>query len=195
MWAGLNLQEDDLPQTRAGNFYPLELVRAVTLTWLFSGQRSDEIARLRVGCIRWQHDGTTIAGDSKQVLARDAVCLLDVPTHKTGTAFTKPVDPILGQALDACQAIRHHQAVDRLREGLMAATHATADGSVLGRGLRAGGAVASGGGHRGGRAGHAGAGGGGGAAWASPSSSNCAKTTSRTRRTASGSGSARTGGA
>ena len=109
MWAGLNLQEDDLPQARAGNFYSLELVRAVTLTWLFSGQRSDEIARLRVGCVRWQHDGTTIAGDSKQILARDAVCLLDVPTHKTGTAFTKPVDPILGQALDTWQAIRPDQ--------------------------------------------------------------------------------------
>ncbi|MEU5547579.1 tyrosine-type recombinase/integrase [Streptomyces sioyaensis] len=99
MWAGLNLTEDDLPQTQAGIFYPLELVRAVTLTWLFSGQRSDETARLRTGCIRWEHDGAVIAGDSQQVLARDAVCLLDVPTHKTGTAFTKPVDPILGQAL------------------------------------------------------------------------------------------------
>ncbi|WEB44706.1 tyrosine-type recombinase/integrase [Streptomyces yunnanensis] len=109
MWAGLNLQEDDLPQTKAGNFYPLELVRAVTLTWLFSGQRSDEIARLRTGCIRWEHDGAVIAGDSQQVLARDAVCLLDVPTHKTGTAFTKPVDPILGQALDAWQAVRPTQ--------------------------------------------------------------------------------------
>ena len=106
MWAGLNLQDDDLPQAQAGNFYPLELVRAVTLAWLFSGQRSDEIARLRVGCIRWQHDGTAIAGNSRQVLARDAVCLLDVPTHKTGTAFTKPVDPVLGQALDAWQALR-----------------------------------------------------------------------------------------
>ncbi|MER6526104.1 tyrosine-type recombinase/integrase [Streptomyces sp. NPDC001508] len=50
-----------------------------------------------------------VAGDSKQVLARDAVCLLDVPTHKTGTAFTKPVDPLLGQALDAWQAIRPDQ--------------------------------------------------------------------------------------
>ncbi|MCI3270628.1 tyrosine-type recombinase/integrase [Streptomyces sp. 7R015] len=106
MWAGLNLTDDDLPQTQAGNFYPLELVRAVTLTWLFSGQRSDEIARLRIGCIRWEHDGSVITGDSQQVLARDAVCLLDVPTHKTGTAFTKPVDPILGQALDAWQSIR-----------------------------------------------------------------------------------------
>src|SRR4249919_849266 len=26
MWAGLNLQAADLPQTQAGNFYPLELV-------------------------------------------------------------------------------------------------------------------------------------------------------------------------
>ena len=106
MWAGLNLAGDDLPHSRAGSFYPLELVRAVTLAWLFSGQRSDEIARLRVGCIRWQHDGTAIPGDSRQVLARDAVCLLDVPTHKTGTAFTKPVNPVLGQALDIWQAVR-----------------------------------------------------------------------------------------
>ena len=62
-----------------------------------------------MGCIRWQHDGTAITGDSDQVLARDAVCLLDVPAHKTGTAFTKPVDPILGQALDAWQAVRPAQ--------------------------------------------------------------------------------------
>ena len=53
-WASLNLETADLPETRAGHFYPFEPVRAVTLTWLFSGQpaRSDEIARLRVGCIR-----------------------------------------------------------------------------------------------------------------------------------------------
>ncbi|WP_406154669.1 hypothetical protein [Streptomyces canus] len=84
----------------------MELIRAITLTWLFSGQRSDEIARLRLGCIRWQHDGTPIAGNSEQVLARDAVCLLDIPAHKTGTAFTKPVDPLLGQAINAWEALR-----------------------------------------------------------------------------------------
>ncbi|WP_220447754.1 hypothetical protein [Nonomuraea diastatica] len=95
LWAGLNLTADDLPVTQAGLFYPLELVRAVTLTWLFSGQRSDEIARLRVGCIRWQHDGQTIRGDATDVLAQDTVCLLDVPTHKTGTAFTKPIDSLM----------------------------------------------------------------------------------------------------
>jgi hypothetical protein len=35
--------------------------------------------------------------------------LLDVPTHKTGTAFSKPVDPILGQAIDDWQAARPDQ--------------------------------------------------------------------------------------
>ena len=109
LWAGLNLEPADLPDSRAGHFYPFEMVRAITLTWLFSGQRSDEITRLRVGCIRWQHDDKPIAGDSPQVLARDAVCLLDVPAHKTGTWFAKPVDPILGQAIEAWQAVRPGQ--------------------------------------------------------------------------------------
>jgi len=108
LWAGLNLDVSDLARAD-GRVHPVEMIRAITLAWLFSGQRSDEIARLRVGCIRWQHNGTPIPGDSDQVLARDAVCLLDIPTHKTGTAFTKPVDPLVGQAIEAWQAIRPAQ--------------------------------------------------------------------------------------
>ena len=108
LWAGLNLKPEDLPSP-GGQSYPLELIRAVTLTWLFSGQRSDEIARLRVGCIRWQHDGAGIRGDDHRVLARDAVCLLDVPVHKTGSSFTKPVDPLMGEAIQAWQKIRPAQ--------------------------------------------------------------------------------------
>lgn len=109
LWAGLNLESADLPRGKAGPIYPLELVRAVTLTWLFAGQRSNEIARLCLGCIRWQYDGSPVAGDSERILARDAVCLLDVPAHKTGTAFTKPVDPLLGQAINAWEALRPQQ--------------------------------------------------------------------------------------
>ncbi|GAA5103865.1 tyrosine-type recombinase/integrase [Haloechinothrix salitolerans] len=104
LWAGLNLDSADLP---SGCAHPLEMVRAITLTWLFSGQRSDEIARIRVGCIRWQHDRTPTNDDPSQ--ASDAVCLLDVPTHKTGTAFTKPVDPLLGQGIEEWQAVRPPQ--------------------------------------------------------------------------------------
>jgi len=110
MWAGLNVQPDDFR-----SWYPIELLRAVTITWMFSGLRSDEIARLCLGCIRWQHDDQPTTGDSDTVLARDAVCLLDVPTHKTGTAFTKPVDPLVGQAIEAWQRVRPTQpsTVDR----------------------------------------------------------------------------------
>lgn len=104
LWAGLNLEDTDLPR---GCAHPVEMVRAITLTWLFSGQRSDEIARLRVGCIRWQHDQAPVNEDPGQV--GEAVCLLEVPTHKTGTAFTKPVDPLLGQAIEAWQAGRPAQ--------------------------------------------------------------------------------------
>jgi len=115
LWAGLNLDQDDLPGNSADTYYPMELIRAVTLTWLFSGLRSDELSRLRVGCVRWQHDGVPINGDSRDVLADEAVCLLDVPIHKTGTAFTKPVDPLGGQAIEAWQSLRpgQPQTLDR----------------------------------------------------------------------------------
>jgi integrase len=101
LWAGMNLAADDL--AAAGiRAYPLELVRALALTWLFAAQRSDEIVRLRVGCVRWQRsDGADPASAP--------VCLLDVPVHKTGSAFTKPVDPLLGRAIEAWQAVRPAQ--------------------------------------------------------------------------------------
>lgn len=46
LWAGLNIDPGDFPTNTYGLCYPIELIRAVTLTWLFSGLRSDEIARL-----------------------------------------------------------------------------------------------------------------------------------------------------
>ena len=106
LWAGLNLEHGDVYGAPAGRKHPIELLRALALVWLFGGLRSDEIARLRVGCIRWQH-GARPAAEAASGDA--AVCLLDVPVHKTGTAFTKPVDPILGQAVAAWEAVRPAQ--------------------------------------------------------------------------------------
>jgi len=104
LWAGLHLELTDLPACRGGTYcYPLPLVRALALTWLFSGLRSDEMIRLRVGCVRWQTPADQDGGTA------DPVCLLDVPVHKTGTAFTKPIDPLLGKALEAWQAVRPRQ--------------------------------------------------------------------------------------
>ncbi len=109
LWAGLHLEQDDL--ARAGrdrrHVYPLEYVRAVTLVWLFAGLRSDELSRLRVGCVRWQLPFPD-AGERP-------VCLLDVPVHKTGVDFTKPIDPQVGEAIEVWEAARppQPQCVDR----------------------------------------------------------------------------------
>ena len=121
LWAGLSLEETDLPTSLGGIagggaiLYPLTLVKALTITWLFSGLRCDEIVRLRVGCIRWQQsDGGPGAGPAHQA-SDGATCLLDVPTHKTGASYTKPVDPLLGEAVAAWEAQRPSQPlmVDR----------------------------------------------------------------------------------
>lgn len=54
LWAGLNLTAQDLPihMSRRASWYPAEMVRAVVVVWLFAGLRVDELARLRVGCVR-----------------------------------------------------------------------------------------------------------------------------------------------
>jgi integrase len=105
LWAGLRLEQDDLPRAGRdgvqGHAYPLQYVRALALVWLFAGLRSDEISRLRVGCVRWQQPTDDTA-------ARP-VCLLDVPVHKTGIDFTKPVEPQVGQAIEAWEAVRPQQ--------------------------------------------------------------------------------------
>lgn len=107
MWAGLNLAADDIPRHGGGgdSFYPLALLRAVAVVWLFAGLRSDEIVRLRTGCIRWQQtepDSPAHEGDGR-------ICLLDVPVHKTGHDFTKPVDAVVGDAIAAWEQERLSQ--------------------------------------------------------------------------------------
>ena len=54
LWAAMNLEEKDLPVDAAeSNFYPIEMVRAIAVVWCFAALRSDEIQRLRIGCVRW----------------------------------------------------------------------------------------------------------------------------------------------
>jgi len=111
VWAGLNLTAEDLP--KRGPFrrkplessYPVELCKALAVTWLFAGLRNNEILRLRLGCIRWQREDVSVPA-SDETLAGGAVCMLDVPVNKTSTAFTKPVDPIVGEMISAWEKVR-----------------------------------------------------------------------------------------
>ena len=81
------------------------MVRALALVWLFAGLRSDEIRRLRVGAVGWQHEDVRVSG-SDDVLPKDTVCFLSIPVNKTSPAFTKPVDRPVGEAIAAWEAVR-----------------------------------------------------------------------------------------
>lgn len=113
LWAGLNLTSDDVPGTTwAGpgthtprdSWYPLELVQALVMVWLFSGLRSDEIRRLEVGCVRLQDEM-----DDVGTPLNEQSCWLNVPVGKTSTAFTKPVDVTVGDAIAAWEKVRPSQ--------------------------------------------------------------------------------------
>jgi ubiquinone/menaquinone biosynthesis C-methylase UbiE len=74
LWTGLKLNIDDVSEAvwgkgrdRSGLFYPLELVRALAVVWLFSGLRSAEIRRLRVGAISRQRAAVRLAGSERQI--------------------------------------------------------------------------------------------------------------------------------
>lgn len=112
VWAGMNLTEADLARPYRGGrsekrqpMYPLALVKAMAMIWLFAGCRLNEIRRLRRGCIRWQD--TDGKGDSER--STNSVCLLDVPTNKTGTAYTKPIDGIVGLVIEEWEEERGRQ--------------------------------------------------------------------------------------
>lgn len=117
LWAGLNLALADLPShgavsrsrrtasgatCRNAGYYPLEMLRALSIVWLFAGLRSDEIVRLRLGCARKE--------PSLKPPSQNTACwMLDIPVHKTGTALTKPIDAIVGEAIIAWENVRPRQ--------------------------------------------------------------------------------------
>ena len=99
VWAGLNLTKQDVGKH---NPYPLAMLHAVAIIWLFAGLRSDEIFRLPVGAISWGPSKTADGSGPR-------VCYLQVPISKTNTEFVKPVDSIVGEAVEAWEKIRPHQ--------------------------------------------------------------------------------------
>lgn len=115
LWAGLNLTEADLPKiprrketSPQVSMYPIAMVRAITITWLFGALRNNEIVRLRVGCTRWQREDI-IVPDTRQIVPKDAVCWLDVPVTKTSAQYTKPTDRPVGEIITAWEKVRPPQ--------------------------------------------------------------------------------------
>lgn len=110
--AGLSVTEQDFINSqsrrkRPGSTYPMEMLRALVMVWLFGGLRSDEICRLRVGCARFvQPPGNEEPATEAETTPLARVCLLDIPVNKSETAYTKPVDIIVGEAILAWEQVR-----------------------------------------------------------------------------------------
>jgi integrase len=103
IWAGSNITAADLsaqgsPDRGRSHYDPLSLERALLVIWLFAGLRWDEIRRLRLGCIRWQENAPG-----------ERVRQLSIPVNKTSTAFSKPVDTIVGEIIEVWEKERPGQ--------------------------------------------------------------------------------------
>ena len=106
LWAAMNLQYQDLPLSKdKKSIYPLELVRAVAVVWCFAALRTNEIRRLRVGCVRWQSEDVLVP-ETGDILRKDATCFLEIPVNKTSTAYTKPVHPLVGKRIAEWEQVR-----------------------------------------------------------------------------------------
>lgn len=97
------LKADDLPK---GMHYPIELVRAITINWLFDGVRNDELIRLQVGCVQREVPVIDlITGEVKE----SVTCDLLVPPNKYKGAFRKPVDLVVADAVELWEKVRPPQ--------------------------------------------------------------------------------------
>jgi len=107
LWAAMNLEAKDLPVAvfNTAPAYPLEMVRAIAVVWCFAALRSDEIWRLRVGCMKWQYEDVMVP-ETGELLPHDAVCFLEVPVNKTSMAYTKPVHPLVGKRINEWERVR-----------------------------------------------------------------------------------------
>jgi integrase len=112
--AGLSLTQEDLPVAnliiaKQGNvapdsWYPLEMVRAMAIMWLYTGLRSDEIRRLRVGCIRLTPREENKGSSS----SAPPICSLTVPQGKNQHGFSKPVPGFVGDDIGIWEKSRPH---------------------------------------------------------------------------------------
>ncbi len=104
LWAGLNLETSDLgPVLRRR--YPIEMLQAIVVVWLFGGLRWSELRRLDRDCVRWEYSLLEDGEDSVQ----PSICYLTVPVNKYKPEFRKPVAGEVGKAIDLWLMIRPDQ--------------------------------------------------------------------------------------
>jgi integrase len=97
-YAAATLTEDDYPKAC---HYPLNYHKAAALLWIASARRPNELARLRVGCIRRDWDPAMLDEDGLPLPGQEAqICYLHIPTGKTKGPYWVPIPKYAADAVD-----------------------------------------------------------------------------------------------
>lgn len=117
--AALSLRLEDLPLGPKGQpnlFYPLAMIRAAAAALMFSGCRSDEIARFDVGCMYIDQVPEHADPRTGEFVPGFAQTMLRVPVGKSCGEFVKPVEAPLAEAVAEWESVRPAQRplADRL---------------------------------------------------------------------------------
>jgi hypothetical protein len=102
-YAAATLSEEHI----VGLHRPLAYLRAVALLWITAARRKNEIARLRVGCVRRDWDSAMLNEAGEPIPQQGSeVCYLHVPPNKTRGAFWIWIPSYTADAIEAWERER-----------------------------------------------------------------------------------------
>jgi integrase len=104
-WAAATLSADDL-SAYGGDLYPLAYYRAAALVWVTGARRSDEIRRLKVGCVSREWAPEMYDEDGNQIEPEENFSYLRVPVNKMRGEFYVPIPSYTADAIEMWQQLR-----------------------------------------------------------------------------------------
>ncbi len=104
-WAAATLSAQDLSTYGAG-LYPLAYYQAAALIWVTGARRSDEIRRLKVGCVSWEWAPEMYDEDGKQVEPGEDFAYLRIPVNKMQREFWIPIPAYTAEAIEMWEQLR-----------------------------------------------------------------------------------------
>ena len=104
-WAAASLSAKDLSAARSG-MYPLAYYRAVGLLWVTGARRSDEIRRLKTGCVSREWVPEMYDEEGHQLESEEHFAYLRVPVNKMQGEFWIPIPIYTADAIEVWERLR-----------------------------------------------------------------------------------------